>query len=64
MGWSIHKTSQVLETWEVFWKAGSYFGKLGGIMLIKETIVEGLRDGSGSPQRSEDYKRTARTVAK
>lgn len=24
---------------------------------------EGLRDGSGSPQRSEDYKRTARTNA-
>jgi hypothetical protein len=31
-------------------------------LLIKEFIVEWLRDGSGSPQRSEDYKRTARSI--
>ncbi|MEP6950421.1 MAG: hypothetical protein ABI863_14145 [Ginsengibacter sp.] len=32
------------------------------LLLNKESIVEWLRDGSGSPQRSEDYKRTARAL--
>ena len=47
-----------------FKKWGS-FQKLA-LQLIKESIDEGLRDGSGSPHAAageEGYKRTARTIA-
>jgi hypothetical protein len=32
-------------------------------LLNRHYAVERLQDGSGSPQRSEDYKRTAWTTA-
>ena len=35
--------------------------KLASFYADKYSFAEGLPDGSGSPQRSEDYKRTAGT---
>jgi hypothetical protein len=37
--------------------------KMAIAMLNRYFVAEGLHDYSGSPQRSEDYKRKARTTA-